>query len=92
MKLLRGIVCNSCKITIKPTHNMNNEDWIKLQESSLHLCTKCEEEFGNSLRLDELEKSRHYLNSDYYWKRIKELGHLSNEQIDIMKFNENQTT
>ncbi len=88
MKKLSGIICNNCKVNIKSTKSMTNEDWEKLESSDFHLCTKCDESVGNDIRLDELEKSREYLNSDYYWKRIKELTRLSDEQIEIMKSNE----
>lgn len=84
-----GIICDCCRTTIRPS---SEEEKDKLLDQNVHLCTKCTEEFGNDLRLDELEKSRKYLNSNYYWKRVKELGSLSDEQIEIMKFNSNETT
>lgn len=86
---LSGIICNGCRTTIRP---YSEDERNRLLDQKFHLCTKCTEEFGNDLRLDELERSKPYLNSDYYWKRVKELGKLSNEQVDIMKFNENQNT
>lgn len=92
MKTQEGILCNNCRVLIKTTGRMSNEDWIKLEDSDFHMCLLCEEKIGNSVRLDELERSRQHLNSDYYWKRVKELARLSDEQIDIMKFNSNQTT
>jgi len=80
MKKLHKIVCDACKITIKASNQMTDEDWEELEKQDFHLCTKCTEEFGNTLRLKELELAKDYLNSDYYWKRVKELSGLSIEE------------
>lgn len=90
MKKLRNIVCNACKIAIASTKNLKVADWANMED--FHLCKKCEREISDPIRLDELERAREFLNSDYYWKRVKELTKLSDEQIEIMKFNENQST
>jgi hypothetical protein len=69
MKKLSGIICDLCNVLIRSTKNMTSEDWTKLESTDITICQTCEA----PIRLSELELSKDYINSDYYWSRKKEL-------------------